>query len=48
LRGYTYFWTSSAPSTTTAFYRGLFYNYDTILRFAGNKATGASVRCIRD
>lgn len=48
LRVYGYFWTSTSASTSFAYYRGLFYNFDTILRLTGNKATGASVRCIRD
>jgi uncharacterized protein (TIGR02145 family) len=45
---YALFWTSSAVSAETAYIRGLFYSYNTILRQANNKATGASVRCIRD
>ncbi|MEN9332960.1 MAG: hypothetical protein RLY35_140 [Bacteroidota bacterium] len=48
LKAYAYFWTSTPSTTSSAYYRGLFYNYDTILRLTGNKATGASVRCIRD
>ena len=45
---YAFFWTSTAVSTETAYIRGLFFSYNTILRQPNNKATGASVRCIRD
>lgn len=45
---YAFFWTSSSSSTTNAFIRSLFFDYNTILRQGYNKSTGASVRCIRD
>jgi uncharacterized protein (TIGR02145 family) len=45
---YAFFWTSTAVTTETAYIRGLFFSYNTILRQANNKATGAAVRCIRD
>jgi len=45
---YAFFWTSSSATTETAYIRALFFSYNTILRQANNKATGASVRCIRD
>jgi uncharacterized protein (TIGR02145 family) len=45
---YAFFWTASSATSETAYIRGLFYSYNTILRQANNKATGASVRCIRD
>jgi uncharacterized protein (TIGR02145 family) len=45
---YCFLWTSSSATTETAYIRGLFYSYNNILRQANNKATGASVRCIRD
>ncbi len=45
---YAFFWTSTSASTETAYMRALFYTFNNILRQANNKATGASVRCIRD
>jgi uncharacterized protein (TIGR02145 family) len=41
-------WSSLEGSTSTAWYRNLDYGYSSILRYECSKATGSSVRCIKD
>jgi uncharacterized protein (TIGR02145 family) len=43
-----YFWSSTEYSTGSALYRYLNYDYGSIPRYAYNKASGFSVRCLRD
>jgi uncharacterized protein (TIGR02145 family) len=45
------FWSSSAASSTTAWYRNFRYNYATVSRnisYNSSRSYGISVRCIRD
>jgi uncharacterized protein (TIGR02145 family) len=44
----TYFWSSSASGGSNAWYRYLNTSYSTVLRYYTNRATGFSVRCLRD
>jgi len=44
----TYFWSSSASSSSNAWYRDLNTSYSTVYRHYYNKAHGFSVRCLRD
>ncbi len=44
----TFFLSSSEASTTSAFFRDLYYNYSNISRSDGNKIFGFSARCIMD
>jgi uncharacterized protein (TIGR02145 family) len=47
--GYTGFWWSSTEySTTTAWYRTLYYKYGDVYRYSNSKTFGFSVRCLRD
>jgi len=45
---YTYFWSSSEDSASTAWERNLNTSYSAVHRHANNKAYGFSVRCIKD
>jgi uncharacterized protein (TIGR02145 family) len=45
---YAFFWSSTVATADTAYIRALFFSYNTVLRQANNKGTGAAVRCIRD
>ncbi len=46
---HTYFCSSSASSSSTAWYRYLYAGYSTVRRYSSlNKALGFSVRCLRD
>jgi uncharacterized protein (TIGR02145 family) len=42
------FWTSTSVNTTTAAYRGLWYQGATVDTNAQNKKSGFSIRCIKD
>ena len=42
------FWSSSASSSSIAWYRSLYTSYSTVYRHYYNKANGFSVRCLRD
>jgi len=44
----TYFWSSSASSSSNAWSRVLYASYSTVYRYDINKAFGFSVRCLRD
>ena len=44
----TYFWSSSASSSSNAWSRALDTSYSTVSRYDYNKALGFSVRCLRD
>ena len=44
----TYFWSSSASSSSNAWNRNLNTSYSTVNRNNNNKANGFSVRCLRD
>ncbi|MCK4981113.1 MAG: fibrobacter succinogenes major paralogous domain-containing protein, partial [Candidatus Delongbacteria bacterium] len=47
--GYSaYFWTTTENSTYTAWYRKLGFDYSSITRYAKEKESGHSVRCIKD
>ena len=48
LGSYTYFWSSSASSSSSAWRRLLGTSYSTVYRYDYNKASGFSVRCLRD
>jgi uncharacterized protein (TIGR02145 family) len=43
-----HFWSSSANSSTYAWYRNFYYSYATVYRFSTNRSYGFSVRCVRD
>jgi uncharacterized protein (TIGR02145 family) len=43
-----YWWTSTAPNSTNAWYRVMGANYATMNRINGSKKAGFSVRCVRD
>lgn len=43
-----YWWTSTQQDATTAWFRNLNYNLSTVYSFYVHKATGASVRCVKD
>ena len=45
---YAYFWTSTAASSTNAWYRSLNFNYAYVYRNNYGKHFGYSVRCLRD
>jgi uncharacterized protein (TIGR02145 family) len=45
---YGYWWSSTAHSTTNAWYRFLSYYYSDVYRYRYNKGFGFSVRCMRD
>jgi uncharacterized protein (TIGR02145 family) len=45
---YGYWWSSTELSTTTAWYRYLFYGFGFIFRTSNYKEAGFSVRCLRD
>jgi len=45
---YGYWWSSTEHSTSTAWYRGLYYYYSTVGRGNYFKEYGFSVRCVRD
>lgn len=45
---YGYWWSSSESSTTSAWYRSLFYNDDLAFRTFNNKQNGFTVRCVQD
>jgi uncharacterized protein (TIGR02145 family) len=49
LRGsYAYFWSSSARSDVSAWYRGFYNSQAIVTRTGANRSYGFSVRCIRD
>ena len=48
LGSYAYFWSSSASSSSNAWKRTLYSSFSTVLRNNYNKASGFSVRCLRD
>lgn len=43
-----FWWSACEYSTTTAWYRGLYFDYDSVGRNATIKSYGFSVRCLRD
>jgi len=45
---YTYFWSSTEYSSTTALHRSLFYNTTTVKRWDYGKKNGFPVRCLED
>ena len=48
LGSYTYFWSSSASSSSNAWVRCLYASNSTVGRYYNDKASGFSVRCLRD
>lgn len=48
LEKYSYFWTSSNYSTSSAWIRSLYYNNPGVYRNTSDKQRGYSVRCLRD
>ena len=45
---YAVFWTSSQNSSTDAWYRNLYFNYEYVYRRAYTKENGYSIRCLKD
>jgi uncharacterized protein (TIGR02145 family) len=45
---YGFWWTSTEWSSTSAWYRDVFYNYFSVDRSNSNKKSGANVRCLKD
>jgi uncharacterized protein (TIGR02145 family) len=45
---YTIWWCSTNYSTSSAWWRDMFYRTDNINRWSGHKSNGYSVRCIKD
>ncbi len=45
---YSYWWTSTELSPTGAWYRDVYYGYDSVDRSNGSKKTGANLRCVKD
>jgi uncharacterized protein (TIGR02145 family) len=43
-----YWWSSTESLTNNAWYRFLFYNFDSVTRFSNDKKDGFSIRCLRD
>ena len=48
IRNYAFWWTSSEWSSTGAWYRDLFYGYESVDKGNSNKNTAANIRCIKD
>lgn len=45
---YGFFWSSTPDSPSTAFYRGLYSDFEQVFRDASNRNVGISVRCVKD
>jgi uncharacterized protein (TIGR02145 family) len=44
----TFFWSATEFNPTVSWYRSLNYSNNDVNRLTDNKATGASVRCLKD
>jgi uncharacterized protein (TIGR02145 family) len=47
-RNYGFWWTSTDWSTTGAWYRDVYYGYNSVDRSNSNKKSGANIRCLKD
>lgn len=45
---YGFWWTATEWSSTSAWYRDVFYGYDAVDRSNSNKKSGANIRCLKD
>ena len=46
--GYYGFWWSSSPSGSSAWDRGLYFDFESVYRVSYSQRSGFSVRCVRD
>jgi len=48
ITNYGFWWTSTESSSTAAWYRDLYYGYNSADRSNSNKKSGATIRCLKD